>query len=295
MVGTLIAPNQMVSYPCLAYLVSSSNENPDLLNFSFVSDFYSGEKLNPHNAFFVLNSHVRSTCSKYPIAAFKGEKIANTFASNYGGDVRNFDFALFVAKKDLEFDTPILEARKLREIARGNAIFTKTCNSRVAKCPPLNPADIKALHTFLENKSLVQPHAQKETIDVPTEAKCPVCGMFVHKYPKWTTQISLQNSHNYFFDGIKDMMKFYFEPSLYHCSHTPRDFTHIFVSDYYTLEKIEAKEAFFVTGANVYGPMGYELIPFKNEADAQEFSASHNGHHIYPFHKLTKKIIWSLE
>lgn len=282
-------------HPCLAYLLLAADEDPDVIKGAFVTDFHSGAKLNPFDAFFVLNSHIRSTCSKYPIVAFGDEKMANSFTSKYGGDVRNFDFALAVAKKDLEVDEPILTARKLREVMRGYAIFTLKCHNDVIQCSSLKPHDASSLHAFLENRHLIHKNIQKKTIDVPTEAKCPVCGMFVHKYPKWTSQIVVQNTHSHFFDGVKDMMKFYFEPSLYHHSHTPRDFTHIFVSDYYTLEKIEAKEAFFVAGSNVYGPMGYELIPFKNEADAIEFSGSHNGKKVYPFHKITKEIVWSLD
>ena len=32
----------------------------------------------------------------------------------------------------------------------------------------------------------------------------------------------------------------------------------------------KAKEAFFVIGSDVYGPMGHELIPFASKADAEQ-------------------------
>ncbi|MGZ8547705.1 MAG: nitrous oxide reductase accessory protein NosL [Sulfuricurvum sp.] len=291
--GSLHVGVEGKSYPCMAYFAELSEDNSNVL--TFVTDFNSGDKLNPHKAFFVLNSQFHTTCSKYPIVAFKEEKSAHHFTLHYGGNMRDFDFALAVATHDLTVDAPIMDARKSREILRGKMIFSTLCRNNPKQCPMLRETDSAALHAFLENRSSVQETSQKEKISVPIEAKCPVCGMFVHKHSKWTSQIVMQNSHSLFFDGVKDMMKFYFEPSLHYHAHTPQDFTHIFVSDYYTLEKTEAKEAFFVAGSNVYGPMGHELIPFKNEADARAFSASHNGKHIYPFHKLSQKIIWSLD
>jgi len=36
----------------------------------------------------------------------------------------------------------------------------------------------------------------------------PVCGMFVAKYPKWPASISYEGKI-YYFDGVKDMMKYY--------------------------------------------------------------------------------------
>lgn len=258
--GSLSVGTGIKTYPCMAYLALATDKNPNTIKSAFVTDFHSGEQLNPHNAFFVLNSHFHTTCSKYPIVAFKDKRMANSFASYYGGDVRDFDFALFVAKKDLEVDEPILTLRMLREVSQGQT--------------PLSP---------------------KKTINVPVEAKCLVCGMFVRKYPKWTTQMVTRNKENHYFDGVKDMMKFYFEPSAYHHHYTFQDFTHLFVSDYYTLEKIEAREAFFVSGSDVYGPMGHELIPFKKEADAIEFSQSHKGKKVLPFGKITQQIVRSLD
>ena len=42
------------------------------------------------------------------------------------------------------------------------------------------------------------------------------------------------------------------------------------MSDYYTLEEIPAKEAFYVLDADVFGPMGHELLPFKSQKSAMD-------------------------
>ncbi len=39
--------------------------------------------------------------------------------------------------------------------------------------------------------------------------------MFVYKYPKWITQIVYKDGNRLSFDGVKDMMKFYFNRTQY--------------------------------------------------------------------------------
>ncbi len=44
----------------------------------------------------------------------------------------------------------------------------------------------------------------------PTQKdKCPVCGMFVSKYPDWTTIITFKDNSSLFFDGAKDLFIYY--------------------------------------------------------------------------------------
>lgn len=262
--GSVEVFTQGQAYPCLAYIARAYSQNPSIVDSLLVSDFYSQKKIASQKAFFVINSKYTSTCSKYPIFAFEDEVMAKKFIHHYGGAIRDFDFALFVAQKDLTYDLPILKARDEKEIKRGR-IIAKEYVEEIPK------------------------------IDVPKQSRCPVCAMFVAKYPKWVAHVVTKEGHNHYFDGVKDMMKFYFEPQKYHHNYTKEDFSSMFVSDYYTLEKIEAKEAFYVVGSNIYGPMGHEFIPFKSEADAKTFSKTYNGKKIYRFDALTRDIIGEID
>ncbi|HGZ71081.1 MAG TPA: nitrous oxide reductase accessory protein NosL, partial [Nitratifractor sp.] len=67
------------------------------------------------------------------------------------------------------------------------------------------------------------------------------------------------------------------------------------VSDFYTLEAIDAREAFYVVGSNVYGPMGNELVPFKSEKEAQNFMQEHKGKKILKFKDITPQIVMGLD
>ena len=49
--------------------------------------------------------------------------------------------------------------------------------------------------------------------------------MFVYKYPRWVAQIHIDNKTHLSFDGVKDMMKYYFEPKRFH--HDKKEFKDI--------------------------------------------------------------------
>ena len=129
--------------------------------------------------------------------------------------------------------------------------------------------------------------------EIPKNSKCPVCGMITNKYPKWIATIEEENGKVHYFDGVKDMMKFYFNPKKFH--HKKNNFSKIRVNDYYTLKPIDAKTSWFVTHSNVYGPMGNELIAFKTKEDAKEFLKEHFGKKIVNFKEITEDLVYLLD
>ncbi len=153
-------------------------------------------------------------------------------------------------------------------------------------CGNLNQKQQKALHYYLSSQK--REHATTQ-IEVPKSSRCPVCGMFTHKYPKWVATLQTKQ-HNYYFDGVKDMMKFYFDPKRYH--HDREKITNILVSDYYSLQAINAQKAYFVIGSNIYGPMGEELIPFADKSQAEQFLEEHHGKAIYTFDKIEERMLY---
>jgi copper chaperone NosL len=116
--------------------------------------------------------------------------------------------------------------------------------------------------------------------------KCPVCGMFVAKYPEWIAAVAFADGSVAFFDGVKDMLKYYYNMAKYAPGKTAADIRAIHVMDYYRLEPIDGRKAYYVAGSDAYGPMGKELIPFEQEAEAQEFMRDHKGKAVLPFEKI---------
>lgn len=125
--------------------------------------------------------------------------------------------------------------------------------------------------------------------------RCPVCGMFVAKYPDWLAGIRFADGARALFDGCKDLFRFWLDPGAFLPSRRREQVTSIFVTDYYTLEPIDARGAFFVQGSDVLGPMGRELVPFSTREAAEEFLRDHRGSAVLGFDAVTPEIVRALD
>ncbi len=184
----------------------------------------------------------------------------------------------------------------------GKLIHTKLCPSLDAQnyvsydgllsdlqtkhiCSALSSKHSEALAIYLWDKKTQGVKLPK--ITVTKEDKCPVCGMYLHYYPNWVARIGYSEKEVYSFDGIKDMLKFYFN--------NEKGIKYVWVQDYYTLQTLDAKKAFYVIGSDVLGPMGNELIAFATLKSAKNFSLEHKGKQVVPFSALTEKMVRSIE
>ena len=128
---------------------------------------------------------------------------------------------------------------------------------------------------------------------VPPDSRCNVCGMFVAPYENWITQLRMADDSVLFFDGVKDLMVFYLAPEEYG-SYKSRDIREVWVRDYYSLDWIDGRSAFYVIGSDVYGPMGKEFIPFGQRAAAENFLQDHKGKKIITFSEITADLVQSM-
>lgn len=113
--------------------------------------------------------------------------------------------------------------------------------------------------------------------------RCAVCGMFVAPYPNWVALIEFRNGTRAFFDGPKDMFVYLFDLAKYRPQARPEDITGIHVTEYYTTRLLETREVYFVTGSDVRGPMGKELVPVAGRENAETFRRDHGGTKIMQF------------
>jgi len=136
---------------------------------------------------------------------------------------------------------------------------------------------------------------QKTPATPPAKAKCPVCGMFVAKYPDWVVSITFRDSTAVYFDGPKDLFKYFLNPGKYVSSRKQADVAAIFVKDYYSLSLIDGRKAFYVIGSDLLGPMGKELVPFAGKGDADGFLRDHRGLKVLRFDEITPSVMKDLE
>ncbi len=117
--------------------------------------------------------------------------------------------------------------------------------------------------------------------------RCPVCGMFVAPYPDWVATIVFSDDSQLFFDGAKDLFRYYFSLPNQNDSRTRAEISTIYLTDYYSTRLLPAEQLFLVIGSDVYGPMGHELIPVAGAAEAKTFAKDHQGQQIISFDQLT--------
>ena len=125
--------------------------------------------------------------------------------------------------------------------------------------------------------------------------KCPVCGMFVSKYPDWIVSVAFKDSTALYFDGAKDFFTWYHNIQKFTPGKRQDSISAITVNDYYTLKPVDAKQAHFVIGSDVYGPMGKELVPFGKLADAHSFLKDHKGKMVLRFSDVNPRVLKALE
>jgi len=139
-------------------------------------------------------------------------------------------------------------------------------------------------------------HGAERTPVTPTaKDKCPVCGMFVAKYPDFVAQVIYTDGAYAVFDGAKDLFKYLLNLRAYAPSRQPSDISAIYVTDYYSLTPTDGKRAWYVLGSDVYGPMGRELIPFGSETEAKEFMTDHKGKRLLRFAEVTVDVLKGLD
>lgn len=136
---------------------------------------------------------------------------------------------------------------------------------------------------------------QKAPLPPPAQAKCPVCGMFVARYPDWTGAIVYRDATTVYFDGPKDLFTYYLNPGKYDPARKRSDIAALRVKDYYSLAFIDGRQAFYVIGSDVRGPMGKELVPFAGRGDAEGFLQDHLGKKILRFEQITPATLKALE
>lgn len=137
--------------------------------------------------------------------------------------------------------------------------------------------------------------SDKKALRPGPKDKCPVCGMFVYKYPDFLARITFKDGEVAYFDGVKDMFKYYSHMEKYNPQKSRSDIDIIHVTDYYGVVPVDATKAFYVHGSDVYGPMGRELIPFGKEGEAREFIKDHKGKGLLRFQDVTDVVVKGLD
>lgn len=129
---------------------------------------------------------------------------------------------------------------------------------------------------------------------IPAEARCPVCGMYPARFPKWAAQTVFKDGASHYFDSPVDLFVFLQQPDRYNKRYTRDDIATSFVTDFETGQWIDAHNAFYVQGSSAFGPMRSADLPaFATQKSAAALARSRGGK-VLTFMQVTPELIRSL-
>jgi len=304
-------------YCSIRCLVADISNNSTKLDEVKVIDAKTEQPIIAKDAFFVIGSNVKGTMSKVSKLAFAKKSDAQAFIKEHNGKIVDFKTVIEEAKSSLKSDSAMVGMKKRKMMyPMGKKLLAKKCQKDIDPnkfsainelksamktqniCKDINEKQLQAVALYLwDINRTKKDNSNQEAISVTKDDKCPVCGMFVYKFPKWVAQIVYKDGNKLSFDGVKDLMKFYFDRTKYgkYETLTRENISKILVTDYYSQKTIDGTKAFFVIGSNITGPMGNELIPFKQKSDAQTFMSDHNGKAIVSFDNIKQEEVSKLD
>jgi nitrous oxide reductase accessory protein NosL len=146
----------------------------------------------------------------------------------------------------------------------------------------------KVLFVFLVLSSLLW----SETFNVSKDELCLIRKIKVYENPMWIASIKVRSGKVIYFSSPKSMFEFYYRPGKWPEYNVKSDNDmRIHVTDYNSLEKIPARDAFFVYGSTKVSPGGDDLVPFKTKEAAQKFYDENSGKRIFSFEETSAALI----
>lgn len=129
---------------------------------------------------------------------------------------------------------------------------------------------------------------------IPADARCPVCGMYPARNPRWAAQTLFKDGAAHFFDSPADLFAFLQKVDRHDRRYTLADIAVSFVTDFETGQWIEANNAFFVHGSSALGPMRDADLPAFTSRKAADTLVRRHGGQVLTFAEITPELIQSL-
>ena len=131
------------------------------------------------------------------------------------------------------------------------------------------------------------------SIEVSKKDSCLIRHIKVYKNPAWVARAKTREKTIYF-SSPKSMFEYYFQPIKWTSlgAITSSDIVSVTVTDFNTLEAIDAKKAFYVYGSNQISPGGDDLPAFATKKSAEIFAKKYNGKRVLSFDQISNALIF---
>jgi nitrous oxide reductase accessory protein NosL len=117
-------------------------------------------------------------------------------------------------------------------------------------------------------------------MQISEQDRCPVCAMPVAEHERFSAALALADGSAYYFCTPGCMLRAWLRPERY--LNRPREqLLKPVARDYFTGDFIDGRNALWVAGSDVVGPMGPALVALKSEADLPVFRKRHGAVRVF--------------
>ena len=130
------------------------------------------------------------------------------------------------------------------------------------------------------------PLNKKGQMQIGKRDRCPVCGMRVAEYQKFSTAIQLLDNTTYYFCSSGCMLRAWLHPDIFLASSKGKLKSTV-VREYFTGVQIDGNDVSWVVGSDVIGPMGPAFVPVKGNKALDIFKKRHGGKIVFMLKELS--------
>lgn len=126
---------------------------------------------------------------------------------------------------------------------------------------------------------------------IPTDARCPVCGMYPARSAEWAAQIIFANGDAHFFDSPLSLFQYLADVAKYSQGRTAQELVARYVTDAETKTWIAAETAMYVDGSSARGPMRAGNLPAFASTEAARRFAERRGGQVLAFGNVDAAVL----
>ena len=124
-------------------------------------------------------------------------------------------------------------------------------------------------------------------MQVSKEDTCSICGMPIHKHLRFATGIEIKDGAAFYFCGTQCLIRAWLKPEIY-IGVPKENLKTSVVTSYFNGENLNGKNAFFIMGSDVMGPMGPSMIALATEREKEAFISRHGGTSVFGIDSISK-------
>ncbi|BBO91441.1 nitrous oxide reductase accessory protein NosL [Desulfosarcina ovata] len=115
--------------------------------------------------------------------------------------------------------------------------------------------------------------------------RCPVCAMFPARRPDSAAAMTLTSGETFYFCSNGCLLRTWLRPGAY-LGRDRSEIDRLVVWDYFSGRPIDARNAVWVAGSDVIGPMGPAIVALEDSGQLDTFNRRHHGKTVFRFDQL---------